>query len=140
LADSARSSPSPIAADRADKLCKLIADALPVAADQLQRRFPDGLAQLAAGADVIVNATSLGLHPGTDPLPWDTAVSFHPQQVVYDLIYGATPFLALARASGAQAIGGIGMLVHQGARSAALCTGEDEERLAHHMEEELKRS
>lgn len=128
-------------ADRAEQLCKLIAGALPAAAARLQARaFPDGLAQLAAGADLIVNATSLGLHPGTDPLPWDAAVSFHPQQMVYDLIYGATPFLALARASGAQAIGGLGMLVHQGARAAALWTGEDEERLAHHMEEELKRS
>jgi shikimate dehydrogenase len=60
--------------------------------------------------------------------------------VVYDLIYGATPFLALARACGAQAIGGLGMLVHQGARSAALWTGEDEHRLARFMQEELERS
>jgi shikimate dehydrogenase len=120
---------------RAEELCQLIASALPGAADRLGAHgLLSDLPRLAPGADLIVNATSLGLHPETDPLPWDEVGSFHPRQVVYDLIYGATPFLALARASGAQAIGGLGMLVHQGAKAAALWTGEDEGQLAHYME------
>jgi shikimate dehydrogenase len=58
--------------------------------------------------------------------------------VVYDLIYNVrTPFLRLAEAAGAYAIDGLGMLVHQGARSAALWTGADERALAHWMQKEL---
>jgi shikimate dehydrogenase len=98
-------------------------------ADRLSpHRFPDDLASLASNADLVVNATSLGLHGSDDPLPWDPNVSFRPDQTVYDLVprpgaAGPTPFLALAAASGANAVGGLGMLVHQGARSFELWTG-----------------
>ena len=85
--------------------------------------FPDALADLAAEANLIVNATSLGLHEG-DPLPWDTAIPFRPDQVVCDLIYNRpTELLARARAQGAIALDGLGMLVHQGARAFELWTG-----------------
>ena len=94
---------------------------------------------LAAEADLIVNTTSLGLHGDADPLPWDAAIPFRPEQVVYDLIYNVrTPFLKLAEAAGAQAIDGLGMLVYQGARSAALWTGADESELAQWMGKELR--
>lgn len=44
-------------------------------------------------------------------------------QVAYDLVYGAeTPFLAAARAGGATAHDGLGMLVHQAAASLARWT------------------
>ena len=70
-----------------------------------------------------MNATSLGLH-GDDPLPWHEDVRFRPQQVVYDLIYHReTELLKRAAEHGARAIGGLGMLVHQGARSFELWTG-----------------
>jgi shikimate 5-dehydrogenase len=107
----------------ADELCALIARALP-AADVTAHPFPDALPALAAESDLIVNTTSLGLHGDADGLPWDPAVSFRPDQVAYDLIYNVrTPFLALAQASGALAIDGLGMLVHQGAASFELWTG-----------------
>jgi shikimate dehydrogenase len=100
--------------------------------------FPDALAGLAEEADLIVNTTSLGLHAG-DPLPWEASVAFRPGQVVYDLIYNrGTELLALARSQGAIALDGLGMLVHQGARSAALWTGKDEAELAHLMGEGLR--
>ena len=100
--------------------------------------FPDALAGLAEEADLIVNTTSLGLHAG-DPLPWDASVAFRPGQVVYDLIYNRpTELLALARSQGATALDGLGMLVHQGARSAALWTGKDADELAHLMREGLR--
>jgi shikimate dehydrogenase len=109
------------------------------AADRLSAHpFPDALAGLAEEADLIINTTSLGLHDG-DPLPWDASVAFRPDQVVYDLIYNRpTELLALARSQGATALDGLGMLVHQGARSAALWTGEDEAELAHLMREGLR--
>jgi shikimate dehydrogenase len=128
-------------AARAEELCQLISRALPGAAQRLAAHaFPADLPRLAPAADLIVNTTSLGLDTATDPLPWDEAVSLEPRQVVYDLLYGATPLLALARSQGARAIGGLGMLVHQGARAAALWTGEDEDRLARLMQEELGKS
>ena len=100
--------------------------------------FPDTLAGLAEEADLIVNTTSLGLHAG-DPLPWDASVAFRPGQVVYDLIYNRpTDLMALARSQGATALDGLGMLVHQGARSAALWTGNDADKLAHLMREGLR--
>ncbi len=126
---------------RAEELCQLIAGVLPETAHRLAAHaFPNNLTDLAADATLIVNTTSLGLHPATDSLPWDPAVSFRPGQVVYDLIYAATPLLNFAREGGAGAINGLGMLVHQGARSAALWTGADEGELARFMQEELERS
>ncbi len=121
----------------AEALCRLVAAALPKA-ELSAHPFPEALPRLAADADLIVNTTSLGLHGDADPLPWDPAVPLRPGQVVYDLIYHVrTPFLRLAAAAGAHAIDGLGMLVYQGARSAALWTGHDEAELAHWMEKEL---
>jgi shikimate dehydrogenase len=90
--------------------------------------FPEELAALAPAAGLIVNATSLGLRPREDPLPWDPAVPFHPGQLVVDLApsvasAGPTPLLAFASSHGAQVRGGLGMLVHQGARAFELWTG-----------------
>ncbi len=122
----------------ADQLCQIVSRALP-AADLSAHAFPAALPRLAADAELIVNTTSLGLHGDPDPLPWDPAIPFQPNQVIYDLVYNVrTPFLRLAEAAGAQTIDGLGMLVHQGARSAALWTGQDERELARHMEKELR--
>ena len=122
-------------AARAEALCSDIVRALP-AARVAAGRFPADLAGHAAEADLAVNATSLGLHEH-DALPWDLSVPFRPGQVVYDLIYNrSTEFLALAESQGARAIDGLGMLICQGARSAALWTGHDERELAELMERE----
>lgn len=112
--------------DRALELCQTIVAALPDSASRLSaHRFPEALTELAAEADLIVNATSLGLHEG-DPLPWDAMIAFRPGQVVYDLIYNRpTGLLSLARSQGAIAIDGLGMLVHQGAQAFELWTGQE---------------
>lgn len=73
--------------------------------------------------DVLVNATPLGMHG--EPPPFDPAL-LHRGQFVYDTVYpGETPLLAAARASGVAGAGGLGMLVHQGARAFELWTGQD---------------
>jgi shikimate dehydrogenase len=117
--------------DKAVELCHTLGSALasadpPAAVRLTAHRFPEEVAALAPGADLIVNATRLGLHPGSDPLPWDAGVPFHSRQLVYDVVYGPagqTPLLTLAASSGAQVLGGLGMLVHQGARAFELWTG-----------------
>ncbi len=85
-----------------------------------------GLRAAAASAAVVINATSLGMahgpEPEASPLP---AECFLRGQVAFDLVYvpEQTPFLAAAQAGGAQAVGGLAMLVHQGAESFRLWTG-----------------
>ena len=70
---------------------------------------------------MVVNATSLGL--SGEHLP-DACEALRSDQVAYDLVYGPeTPFLAAARAAGAQAHGGLGMLVHQAAAAFARWSG-----------------
>jgi len=73
---------------------------------------------------VVVNATPLGMSGG-DPLPVDPA-ALHAGQAVVDLVYhpADTPLLTAARAQGASAVNGLGMLLHQAARSFTLWTGQ----------------
>jgi shikimate dehydrogenase len=73
---------------------------------------------------VVVNATPLGMSGG-DPLPVDPE-SLHAGHTVVDLVYypDDTPLLTAARAQGATAINGLGMLLHQAARSFTQWTGQ----------------
>lgn len=107
---------------KAEALCAAVDRCLPDRTGGLSvAAFPAGSDEIAH-AGLLVNATSLGLHE-RDPLPWDPAVRFRPGQVAYDLVYHReTGFLKLAAEQGARAIGGIGMLVHQGARSFEMWT------------------
>jgi shikimate dehydrogenase len=73
------------------------------------------------GFDLVVNATPVGM--GGEQPPIDST-RLHAGQFVYDTVYPAeTPLLMEARARGARAAGGLGMLVHQGALSFELWTG-----------------
>jgi shikimate dehydrogenase len=80
-----------------------------------------------AGADLVVNATSLGMAGGEEQgsLPVDADL-LHAGQVVFDLVYHPleTPLLAAARARGAEAVNGVGMLVHQAAHAFVRWTDE----------------
>ena len=109
---------------RADALAQLAADrGVPATALSL---FPDTLADAAAGADLIVNCTSLGMTHGPDaaasPLP---PSGIPATALVYDLVYNPlqTPLLRAARAAGAATLGGIAMLVYQGAAAFELWHG-----------------
>lgn len=73
--------------------------------------------------DVVVNATSLGLH-GEDPLP---GAALRPGLVIVDLIPTAapTPLARRARAAGATVVDGLPMLLQQAASSFRIWTGRD---------------
>jgi shikimate dehydrogenase len=81
------------------------------------------------GFDLLVNATPLGMwsHTGAAATQsaWPGALPFPSRWTVFDLVYNPaeTRLLAQARAAGATAIGGLGMLVHQGALAFELWTG-----------------
>lgn len=77
---------------------------------------------LAREADLVVNATPLGMD-GEHVLPH---AAFREGQCVVDLIYAppSTPLVDAARAAGAEAWGGLGMLVRQAAASFTIWTGQ----------------
>jgi shikimate dehydrogenase len=77
----------------------------------------------AERAELVVNATPLG-REGEDPVP---AARFGEGHVVIDLLYDppSTRLVERARAEGARAWGGLGMLVRQGAASFRIWTGQD---------------
>ena len=79
-------------------------------------------------ASLVINSTSLGMRHGPDeeatPLP---AELFHSGQAAFDLVYAPerTPFLGAAEQGGARSIGGLAMLIHQGAEAFRLWTGQE---------------
>jgi shikimate dehydrogenase len=83
------------------------------------------LPEFVEAADLLVNATPVGMAPG-DRLPFDLdAGVLHGGQFVADLIYApaTTPLLAAARGRGAGTANGLGMLINQAARQVAIWTG-----------------
>lgn len=81
-----------------------------------------GTADDLRSADVVINATSVGM--GTQEVPFDVRLLRH-GQVVADLVYHplATALLQAARAAGCRTIDGLGMLVHQAVLQQQLWTG-----------------
>ena len=81
--------------------------------------------EAAKEADLVVNATPMGLHPG-EPSALPPAC-FHPGQFVLDIVPTVTfpPTAAAARAAGATATDGLDFLVGQGAKSFELWTGRE---------------
>ena len=76
-----------------------------------------------AGADIVVNATSVGM--ASDELPIDASL-LRVGQVVADLVYHPleTALLRAAAAAGARTVDGLGMLVHQAALQQQLWLGD----------------
>lgn len=78
------------------------------------------------GADLVVNATPLGMDGGAPgDVPFDPEL-LQPGQVLFDMVYHptVTPIVAAATGRGVQAVTGIGMLVHQAARAFSIWTNE----------------
>jgi shikimate dehydrogenase len=89
----------------------------PERAQQLADDF--GAVPKLQSAEIVVNATSVGLHEGSLPLDGlDTPAT------AVELVYGSdTPFTAWAQARGARIVDGLEILVRQGALSFARWTG-----------------
>jgi shikimate dehydrogenase len=80
--------------------------------------------ELASQSDVIINTTSLGMHPGEDRLPLDERL-ITADHIVADIVYNPrmTQLLVTAKNKGAKIVPGLGMLVYQGAAAFELFTG-----------------
>ena len=85
-----------------------------------------GLADQLTAADLLVNATTIGMEPAVHESPWPAGLALPSHLTVFDLVYRPrrTRLLAQAEAAGAQAIGGLGMLVHQAAQAFEIWTGQ----------------
>lgn len=88
-----------------------------------------GVIDEVADADLVVNATSVGMGAGaaSPVLPLDLdPIRIGPGQLVVDLIYApaVTPLLAAAAGRGARTANGFGMLLHQAGRQLAAWSGQ----------------
>lgn len=79
------------------------------------------IAEFAKQANVVIQATSLGLNP-QDPMPVNPELIKH--LPYYDTIYKPTALLTKMRELGASTADGRTMLLHQGARSFEIWTGQ----------------
>jgi shikimate dehydrogenase len=84
------------------------------------------LKEQTAEAHLLVNTTPVGTWPKVDKSIWPEALAFPGHLSVFDLVYnpGHTKLLQQAKRARAKAIGGLGMLVHQGAAAFELWTRE----------------
>ena len=84
----------------------------------------ENLAKVLAKADILVNATSVGMSPNIDETPVSPDL-LKPSLTVFDIVYNPikTRLLREAEAAGAKTISGVDMLVWQGALGFELWTG-----------------
>jgi shikimate dehydrogenase len=90
-------------------------------------------------ADLVVNATSVGMGETKGKAIWERKSNFHSGQLVYDLVYNPSPtkFLELAGDAGAETQDGLDMLILQGLESLKKWTGAEFE--SGEMVDELRR-
>ncbi len=86
------------------------------------------LAKIAVQCQLIVNCTTVGMKYSPDESLSPLTSDLIPKDaLVFDLVYNPsqTPLLKMAKAAGAKTIGGLPMLVYQGAASFKLWTGRE---------------
>jgi shikimate dehydrogenase len=100
----------------------------------LQRRFGkkirggplhrDVLPKEVEGADLLINSTSVGMYPRREGCLVEGSL-LNPRMTVFDIVYNPreTRLLREAKSVGAKTVGGLNMLVHQGALAFQIWTG-----------------
>lgn len=78
-------------------------------------------------SDILANTTRAGMSPNVDQMPISSTEVLRKGLVVTDTVYNPreTKLLREAKAAGCIAIGGVGMLIYQGAAAFKLYTGAD---------------
>ena len=78
-----------------------------------------------AASDILINATHVGMHPHEEQSPIKDTTVFRKDLVVADVVYNPrkTKLLEDAEAADCKTVGGIGMLLWQGAEAFKLYTG-----------------
>lgn len=109
------------AKDLKNALCNVFSDRLRIKAAPLMDEY---LKKELEDADILINATSVGMKPNIDDTPVKQNY-LRKDLIVFDLVYEPleTRLLREARSVGAKTINGLSMLVHQGAVSFKIWTG-----------------
>jgi len=87
---------------------------------------PPDLIEVFRDSQLIINTTSMGMHPNVDDSATTIKESFMKGQIVFDVVYNPikTKLLMLAESQGATIITGLRMFIEQGAKAYELWTGE----------------
>ncbi|MBI5807933.1 MAG: shikimate dehydrogenase [Ignavibacteriales bacterium] len=87
---------------------------------------PPDLIEVFRDSKLIINTTSMGMHPNVDDSATTIKESFMKGQIVFDVVYNPikTKLLMLAESQGATIITGLRMFIEQGAKAYELWTGE----------------
>jgi shikimate dehydrogenase len=90
------------------------------------RQAVDVMAKTLPHCDILINATSVGMHPHDDAIPLDEGLLFK-ELAVADLVYSPlmTRLLKAAQRRGCPMVNGQGMLIYQGALAFKLWTGQE---------------
>ncbi len=88
--------------------------------------YMQNLFEAAQSANLIVNTTPVGQWPDVEATPWPENVPFPKGATLYDVVYRPlkTRLVRDAEAAGLRAVGGVGMLVYQGASALEVWTGK----------------
>ncbi len=93
--------------------------------DSLRLPAAVGGTEAVGDAELIVNSTSAGMSPNVDQSPLPDDAPLQAGVIVYDMVYrpANTRLMQQVEAAGGRAIGGLGMLVRQGAAAFKIWTG-----------------
>ena len=93
---------------------------------EVVHRDPARMAPAVQRADVLINTTSIGMHPEEDRIPIDGDL-IPGGVIVSDIVYNPawTKLLQVAEEKGCQTVPGLGMLVYQGAEAFRKWTGAE---------------
>jgi shikimate dehydrogenase len=107
---------------RAEDLAAFLKQIMPHADISVVTMGESSLAAHLPDTDIVVNATSIGMHPH-DPLLLPSH-ELSPRHLVCDIVYRPlhTPLLRAAQRQGARTVDGLGMLLHQGAKAFEIWT------------------
>lgn len=109
---------------KAEDLVNSISNKMDVEANWIELS-EEALIERIGDSDILINATSVGMEPNVDEA-LVTADMMHSDLIVNDIVYKPpkTRLLKEAEKAGAKTIGGLEMLVHQGAASLEIWTGK----------------
>jgi shikimate dehydrogenase len=112
-------------ASRAEDLAIFLKRNIPHADISVITMGESSLAARLPDTDIVINATSIGMH-SQDPLLLPPA-TLSPRHLVCDIVYRPlqTPLLQAAQRQGARTVDGLGMLLHQGAKAFEIWTARE---------------
>jgi 3-dehydroquinate dehydratase/shikimate dehydrogenase len=94
-------------------------------ADEIEGRVVDWMGRHVVASDILINATSVGMHPNVDDTPIHAGY-FQPGMTVFDLVYNPESTLMVkdARARDCRVVTGVELFARQAALQFEMFTGK----------------